>query len=281
MSTGFDVSTEDLVAQLGETVERGASLLATGSRLAGPAGPQDSPGELIPGDPSTCVGVGLRLDDGSIVAVAITHAFAVELCGGVAAEQVVSGLQVVTEQLAGGTGRTAVESVWLADGTAIEGFLSGHPVLLGAGIFDGDSVVGTVGAAPAAVGASSAGVPGGTMSSAPAGQNPNAAGTPATGNVPSTTAGVGSTVSDAVLARGLALLADVNLELTVELGRAHLRVSDLLSLEPGSVIDLEREAGSPVDLLVNGTLFARAEVIVVENNYAVRITELVAKDLTA
>jgi flagellar motor switch protein FliN/FliY len=54
-------------------------------------------------------------------------------------------------------------------------------------------------------------------------------------------------------------------------------VSELLSLEPGSVIGLEREAGSPVDLLVNGSLFARAEVIVVDDRYAVRITELLAE----
>ncbi|NLA34336.1 MAG: flagellar motor switch protein FliN [Actinobacteria bacterium] len=71
------------------------------------------------------------------------------------------------------------------------------------------------------------------------------------------------------------MLADVHLEVTAELGRTKLRVSELLSLEPGSVIGLEREAGSPVDLQVNGTLFARAEVIVVDNQYAVRITELV------
>ena len=79
---------------------------------------------------------------------------------------------------------------------------------------------------------------------------------------------------------GLALLADVNLEVTAELGRSHLRVSELLALEPGSVIGLERAAGSPVDLLVNGSLFARAEVIVQDGHYAVRITELVGTVVT-
>ena len=88
-------------------------------------------------------------------------------------------------------------------------------------------------------------------------------------------------MSQDVLARGLALLADVSLEVTAELGRSHLRVSELLALEPGSVIGLERAAGSPVDLLVNGSLFARAEVIVEEGRYAVRITELVGNGITA
>ena len=72
-----------------------------------------------------------------------------------------------------------------------------------------------------------------------------------------------------------------SLEVTAELGRSHLRVSELLALEPGSVIGLERAAGSPVDLLVNGSLFARAEVIVEEGRYAVRITELVGNGITA
>ena len=63
MSTGFDVTAESVIAQLSETVERGASLLASEERLAGPATPQDSVSELVPGDGSTCVGVGIAFAD--------------------------------------------------------------------------------------------------------------------------------------------------------------------------------------------------------------------------
>jgi len=76
------------------------------------------------------------------------------------------------------------------------------------------------------------------------------------------------------LSRGLSILAEVNLEVTAELGRAALRVSELLDLQPGSIIELDREAGAPVELFVNGTLFARAEVVVIDGQYAVRICEL-------
>ena len=195
--------------------------------------------------------------------------FAAELCGGVGQDQVTAGLAVVTEQLASGAGGAVVETAWIADPAALQQFLAGRAIVVGAGIFDGDLVVGTVGAAAALDG-------GGPGAAASAGSRPSVSG----GSSAAPGAAAGS-VSDAVLARGLALLADVNLDLTVELGRARLRVSDLLALEPGSVIDLEREAGSPVELLVNGTLFARAEVIVVDGNYAVRITELVAKEPAA
>jgi flagellar motor switch protein FliN/FliY len=56
-----------------------------------------------------------------------------------------------------------------------------------------------------------------------------------------------------------------------------MTVRDLLGLSPGSVVELDRVAGSPVDLLVNGTLIARGEVVVVDDEFGVRITEIVAK----
>ena len=296
MSTGIDVSADAVVANLSEMVDRGAALLATGSRLAGPAGPQDMASELLPSAPGDCVGVGLLFDDGSVASVVLTRGFATELCGGATSGEVVPGLQTVIDQLAGGPVANLLESMFLADGAAIEGFLDARPHLLGAGVFDGDAVVATVGAAgasapapsPAAAPAAAstpdpapapAAAPAAPAASAPAAAPIPTNATPSVVNAsPAAAPFVAPSVSDAVLARGLALLADVSLELTVELGRAHVRVSELLTLEPGSIIDLDREAGSPVDLLVNGTLFARAEVIVVENNYAVRITELVSAD---
>ncbi|HET8615675.1 MAG TPA: flagellar motor switch protein FliN [Actinomycetales bacterium] len=76
--------------------------------------------------------------------------------------------------------------------------------------------------------------------------------------------------------RGLDMLHDVVMELTAELGRARMTVRDLLGLQPGTVVELDRLAGSPADLLVNGRLIARGEVVVVDEDYALKITELLS-----
>lgn len=76
--------------------------------------------------------------------------------------------------------------------------------------------------------------------------------------------------------RGVELLHGVAMEVTVELGRTRLAVRDLLALAPGDVLELDRTAGSPADLLVNGRLIARGEVVVVDENFALRVTEIVA-----
>lgn len=76
--------------------------------------------------------------------------------------------------------------------------------------------------------------------------------------------------------RDLRLLADVSLELSVQLGRVRLPLRDLLALTPGSVLELDRTAGEPVDVLVNGRLIARGEVVVVDGDFAVRISEITA-----
>ncbi|NAZ86446.1 flagellar motor switch protein FliN [Kineococcus indalonis] len=75
--------------------------------------------------------------------------------------------------------------------------------------------------------------------------------------------------------RTMDLLRDVQMDVTVELGRTHMTVQDLLALTPGSVVELDRAAGSPADVLVNGQLIARGEVVVVDEDYAIRITEIV------
>lgn len=75
--------------------------------------------------------------------------------------------------------------------------------------------------------------------------------------------------------RDVGLLADVRVEVTVELGRATLPLRTLLSMTPGSVLELDRTADAPVDVLVNGRLVARGEVVVVEGEIGVRISSLV------
>lgn len=91
-----------------------------------------------------------------------------------------------------------------------------------------------------------------------------------------------SVIADAVAAGpvrteagGLALLRDVAMTLTVELGRTSMPVRDLLALAPGSVVELDRAAGAPADLMVNGRLLARGEIVVVDEDYGLRITEIV------
>jgi len=74
----------------------------------------------------------------------------------------------------------------------------------------------------------------------------------------------------------LDLLMDVPLPVIVELGRTTMLVRDIMSLGPGSVIELEKAAGENVDILVNGRLIARGEVVVIEENFGVRIVEFVS-----
>jgi flagellar motor switch protein FliN/FliY len=75
--------------------------------------------------------------------------------------------------------------------------------------------------------------------------------------------------------RNLGLLLDIPLEVRVELGRTKLKIQDVLELGNGSVVELDRLAGEPVDLLVNGKLFAKGEVVVIDENFGIRITDIV------
>ncbi len=74
--------------------------------------------------------------------------------------------------------------------------------------------------------------------------------------------------------RNIELLLDINLPVTIELGRTTMLVRDVLELGPGSVIELDKMSGEPVDLFVNDMKFARGEVVVIDENFGVRITEL-------
>jgi flagellar motor switch protein FliN/FliY len=73
----------------------------------------------------------------------------------------------------------------------------------------------------------------------------------------------------------LDMLMDVPLKITVELGRSQMTLRHTLELVQGSVIELDRLAGDPVDIFVNDRLLARGEVVVVDDKFAVRITELI------
>jgi flagellar motor switch protein FliN/FliY len=76
----------------------------------------------------------------------------------------------------------------------------------------------------------------------------------------------------------LALLADVPLDVTVVLGGAVVTIRQLLELGQGSILRLDRHAGEPVDVLVNGTCLARGEVVVIEEDLGVRLTHVVSPE---
>lgn len=77
--------------------------------------------------------------------------------------------------------------------------------------------------------------------------------------------------------RNLDLLMNVPLGVTVELGHCAMRVSDVLKLGKGSIVELDRLAGSPVDVLVNRRLVARGEIVAVDDHFGVRLTEVLAR----
>ena len=77
--------------------------------------------------------------------------------------------------------------------------------------------------------------------------------------------------------RNLDLLMSVPLQVTAELGKCKMTVQEILKLGAGSVVELDRMAGGPVDLLVNNKLVARGEVVAIEDNFGVRVTEIIEK----
>lgn len=74
----------------------------------------------------------------------------------------------------------------------------------------------------------------------------------------------------------LSLVLDVPVELAVEIGRTTMTIRDTMALAPGSVVVLDRMAGDPVDLLVNGRRVARGEVVAIDEEFGLRITEVTA-----
>ena len=82
--------------------------------------------------------------------------------------------------------------------------------------------------------------------------------------------------SPAVSPDDLTRLHDVPVELAVEIGRTHMTIRDALALGPGSIVTLNRLAGEPVDLLVNGKPIARGEVVVIDEEFGLRVTEVLA-----
>ncbi len=87
---------------------------------------------------------------------------------------------------------------------------------------------------------------------------------------------VAAGVAEKLEGRGLDLLLDIPLEVSVEVGRSRILVRDLLQLQEGSLIELDKLAGEPLDLYVNGRLIARGEAVVVNDKFGLRLTDVVS-----
>jgi flagellar motor switch protein FliN/FliY len=159
---------------------------------------------------------------------------------------------------------SAPTSIAVEDCVAV---LSGGTVVL-VPLLSGDTVLATIGVSL-------------VLPPAPAGATGSAPDTAATPTVP---AGGGAAEATSTgktgSSWGIDMLRDVEMEVTCELGRTRMTVRQLLALAPGDVVELDRLAGSPADLLVHGTLLARGEVVVVDESFGLRITEIVTRDAT-
>ena len=87
--------------------------------------------------------------------------------------------------------------------------------------------------------------------------------------------------ADASRIASLDVLKDVEVEITLEIGRRRLRIADVLRLTTGQTVELTKAAGEPLDIFVNGRLLGRGEAIVMGDRYGVRITEIVAPETGA
>lgn len=79
-------------------------------------------------------------------------------------------------------------------------------------------------------------------------------------------------------ARTIEFLMDVSLSVSVEVGRARMTINDLLQMGPGSVVELEKLAGEPLDIFINGKPVARGEAVIVNEKFGVRLTDIISPE---
>jgi flagellar motor switch protein FliN/FliY len=253
--------------ELCRAADAAASVLAVGSRLAGPAAPQEDIGQLIVADDVR--GAWSELPDGTVVVVFAATSSLSPAAQGPTGDGVVVELGPAVDAAAAVLGQVAASPRSIVDLADLPISLTAERLdrqLVGAGVFEGELPVASVGVC------AFAGAPGA------------AAGASTTASANSVATGVDAPSSSEPTAgdaaggpRNFHLLADVELGISAELGRTTMSMGELLDLQPGGVIELKRTVGTPIDVLVNGTLIARGEVVVVEDAYAVRVTEVVSE----
>jgi flagellar motor switch protein FliN/FliY len=225
----------------------------------------DDPATLLPGDNAVAISAGLPALQGHIVlSVNYPLGRAVQV-GPPPAEDLLGGLTPALELLAASLGEAVGGAVELSvpqevgAAAALAPPVDGH-VQVAVRLFDGDEHAATLALV----------VP------PPAGDDDAAASADDISG--HTFEDLSAPGARAATVGPLSLLHDVEMGVTVELGRTRMLVKDILAVAPGSVIELDRAAGSPVDVLVNGTLIARGEVVVIDEEFGIRITEIVGYD---
>jgi len=94
----------------------------------------------------------------------------------------------------------------------------------------------------------------------------------------SDTPSLDSIAADVPAGRNFRLLADIPVRMSVEVGSTQLRLADVMNLSEGSVVELDRQADELLDIMVNGTLVARGEVVTVNGRYGIRVVEIASTD---
>jgi flagellar motor switch protein FliN len=238
---------------------------------AGPADVQEGLDELLPGSDAVVVVVPVASEPRRELFVIVTPALMASM--GAADANALAGLveRTFAEMAAGAdvdpSGlRTGVGMDALAD--LPHGATGGGALMIAAGAFAGVDHVATVGVAVH---------PTSALEAEPSAEiDADAEPVPAAMDLPSVTPAVDPARPAALPGgRGLDLLGHVEMNVVAELGRTRMTVADLLGLAPGAVVELDRAAGSPIDLLVNGSLIARGEVVVIDEEFGLRISEIV------
>jgi flagellar motor switch protein FliN len=262
---------------LAETVAAAAEDFPAVGLQAGPADVQEGLDDLLPGPDAAVVVVPIVHEARRDVFVIVSPALMASM--GATDVNALTGLveRTIAELAAGadvdaGSIRLGTGADALAD--LPHGGTGGGAVMVAAGVFAGVDHVATVGVAVHPVGV----VPSETVDDVAAASDAPAAASdaPAAMDLPSVAPAPERAPSPMPTGgRGLDLLGHVEMNVVAELGRTRMTVADLLGLAPGAVVELDRAAGSPIDLLVNGTLIARGEVVVIDEEFGLRISEIV------
>jgi flagellar motor switch protein FliN/FliY len=265
-----NVDRDRVAALLNEAAEAAAAVLSTTQLLSGVVGEGTLPEEFVPGDGARAASVDIRGLNGTVT-IAVSAGLAAEIVAGPMGN---AGFLAVVEQAVGRASQVLDQAAPRAIriGVAEEVDAETWFRTAGAGWF--------FGAAPLFAGedhwASLALVlddpalsthDDDTDDGPPVYEPPLAGGDAVGGGL---AAGIGGHYP-------LKLLHDVEMDVTVELGRTRMSVRSILGLTPGAVIELDRAAGAPVDLLVNGTLIGRGEVVVIDEEFGVRIAEIIGR----
>jgi flagellar motor switch protein FliN len=220
----------------------------------GPADLQADPAELVPAEPGLATAAEVAGDIAAASVLLTTDVADAVTAADPGGRPWTAVLDDVLEAWGSGLGAAVGRLTPPSPAPAVGALLPDGPgyLLVAGGLFAGDRHVGTVAIVV---------------------RPPQADPGPIPAAAPVTAAAVTTNVAGPLQA-----LAEVQMSVTAELGRCRMSVHDLLALVPGSIVELDRSAGSPIDLLVNGTLIARGEVVVVDEEFGVRLTEIVGPE---